>query len=131
MERFSSPVAGIEAPVFRFPAFRRNEARKIRVPSIDENKRRRTFYFGRDGEFSKGGGLSQISHLRHSRLSNYFGPPCSEFLTHSAAEDTVGAVCSQIFKVVSENRHDSQNAVGGTVCLSAYAFCVSAGPHQG
>src|SRR5260370_31869330 len=128
MERISSPVAGIGAPVFRFPALRRHEARTIRVPSINENKLRRTFYFGRDGEFSKGGGLS---HLSHGLLSNYFGPPHSEFLTRAAAEGTVAAVCSQIFKVVSENRHDIQNAVGGTVCLSPYSFWVSAGPHQG
>jgi hypothetical protein len=52
----------------------------------DENNPPRTFYFGRDGEFSKGGGLS------HGLLSNYFGPPRSEFLTHSAAEGTVAAV---------------------------------------
>src|SRR5260370_40659303 len=75
--------------------------------------------------------LSHLSHLGHGFLSNYFGPPRSEFLTHSAAEGTVAAVCSQIFKVVSEKRHDIQNAVGGTVCLSPYSFWVSAGPHQG
>ena len=49
-----------------------------------------------------------------------------------AAAGTVAVVCSQIFKVVSENRHDIQNAAGGTVCLPPYySLCVSAGSHQG
>ena len=63
-------------------------------------------------------------------LSNHFGPPRSEFFAHCAAEGTVAAVCWQI-KVVSENRHDIQNAVGGTICLPPHSFCISAGSHQG
>ena len=78
-----------------------------------------------------GGGLSHLSHLSHGLLSNYFVPPRSEFLTHSAAQGTVAqsarkslGSCRKI-DMISKMRWAALYA-----CL-LYSFCVSPGLHPG